>query len=52
MRICKRNGQSVIEYICNGSSDDITLSMTNLVEEIILVVHANGLLDSLAKALR
>lgn len=51
LKACRENKQSVIERVRNGSLDEIALSTTSLVDEIILAMHAHGILDCLEKGL-
>ncbi len=51
LKICKENKQSVIERVRNGSLDEVALSTSNLVDEIILAMHTHGILDCLTRGL-
>lgn len=45
IKICKQNNESVLSQVRNGKLDSISLSQTNLVDEIILTMHENGILS-------
>lgn len=45
IKICKQNNESVLSKIRNGKLDSISLSQTNLVDDIILAMHNNGILS-------
>lgn len=47
LKCCNADKQSVLEQIKNGRIDAITLSSTNLVDDIILSMHTNGILTCL-----
>lgn len=47
LKCCKANKESVLEQVRSGHIDAITLSSTNLVDDIILAMHTNGILDCL-----
>lgn len=51
LRCCKKNRESVLEQIKSGKLDAITLSTTNLVDNIILSMHTQGVLDCLTKGI-
>ena len=51
LRCCKENKTSVLEQVRNGKIDVVALSSTNLVDDIILAMHTNGLLDCLSKGI-
>ncbi len=52
LRLCRNNKQSAIEQVRNGNLDAITLSSSNLVDDIILTMHTNGILDCLEKGIK
>lgn len=52
LRICRNNKQSVIEQVRNGSLDAVALSSSNLVDDIILAMHTNGILDCLQQGIK
>lgn len=47
LKCCKANKESVLRQVKSGNIDAITLSSTNLVDDIILAMHTNGILDCL-----
>ncbi len=47
LKCCKSNKESVLRQVKSGNIDAITLSSTNLVDDIILAMHTNGILDCL-----
>lgn len=47
LKCCKSNKESVLEQIKAGKIDAITLSTTNLVDDIILAMHTNKILGCL-----
>lgn len=47
LKCCKSNKKSVLESIKNGKIDAVSLSSTNLVDDIILAMHTHGILDCL-----
>lgn len=47
LKCCKSNKNSVLESIKNGKIDAVSLSSTNLVDDIILAMHTHGILDCL-----
>lgn len=47
LKCCKSNKDSVLEQVRAGKIDAITLSSTNLVDDIILSMHTNGILNCL-----
>ena len=47
LRICKKNQESVLAQVRNGELDAAILSSTNLVDDIILAMHAHKILDCL-----
>lgn len=51
LRSCRENKASVLEQVRAGKIDAIALSSTNLVDDIILAMHTNGLLDCLGKGI-
>lgn len=51
LRCCKSNKVSVLEQVRAGKIDAITLSSTNLVDDIILAMHTNGILNCLTKGI-
>lgn len=52
LRLCKNNKQSVIEQVRNGRLDAITLSSSNLVDDIILAMHTHGILSCLESGIK
>lgn len=51
LKCCKSNKDSVLEQVRAGKIDAITLSSTNLVDDIILSMHTNGILGCLEKGI-
>lgn len=51
LRCCRENKASVLEQVKAGKIDAIALSATNLVDDIILAMHTNGLLCCLGKGI-
>lgn len=47
LKCCKSNKESDLRQVKSGNIDAITLSSTNLVDDIILAMHTNGILDCL-----
>ena len=47
IRIVKQNKESVIRKVQNGSIDAIALSTSNIVDEIVLSMHKNGMTECL-----
>lgn len=45
IKICKQDNESVLAKIRNGELDSISLSQSNLVDDIILAMHENGILS-------
>lgn len=52
LRCCKNNKESVLEQVKNGKLDAIALSTTNLVDDIILSMHTQGILDCLTQGIQ
>ena len=52
LRICKKNQESVLAQVRNGELDAAILSSTNLVDDIILAMHAHKILDCLAEGIQ
>lgn len=52
IRVCYENKAKVLEQIRSGNLDSIALSTTNLVDEIILAMHTNGILQSLKEGIQ
>lgn len=51
LKCCKNNKESVLEQVKNGRLDAIALSTTNLVDDIILSMHTQGILDCLTQGI-
>ncbi len=51
IRVCKENRESVLEQVRNGKIDAATLSTTNLIDEIILAMHTQGILSTISKSI-
>ena len=51
IRLCKENRDSVLEQVRNGSLDAATLSTSNLIDDIIITMHTNGILSSISKSI-
>lgn len=52
LKCCKSNKESVLEQVRAGKIDAITLSSTNLVDDIILAMHTNGVLNCLSQGIK
>lgn len=50
IRVCKENRESVLEQVRNGSLDAAMLSTSNLIDDIIIAMHTNGILSSISKS--
>lgn len=51
IKICKRNKESVLRKIYEGKFDNVAPSISNLVDDIILTMHKNGILSCLTNKL-
>lgn len=51
IRVCKENRESVLEQVRNGKIDAAMLSTTNLIDEIILTMHTQGILSTISKSI-
>lgn len=51
IRVCKENRESAIEQVRNGNLDAAMLSTTNLIDEIILAMHTEGILSSISQSI-
>lgn len=51
IKICKQNKESVLRKIYKGTFDNVVSSISNLVDDIILSMHKNGILACLANKL-
>ncbi len=51
IKICKENKESILRRIYNGTFDNAVFSISNLVDNIILSMHKNGILGCLANKL-
>ena len=49
IRVCKENKESVLKQVRNGKLDAAMLSTTNLIDEIILAMHTEGILSSISQ---
>lgn len=52
LRCCKNNKESVLEQVKNGKLDAIAISTTNLVDDIILSMHTQGILSCLTQGIQ
>lgn len=52
LKCCKSNKDSVLEQVRAGKIDAITLSSTNLVDDIIFAMHTNGILGCLNQGIK
>lgn len=52
LRCCRSKKASVLEQIRAGRIDAVTLSSTNMVDEIILAMHTNGILRCLERGIK
>lgn len=48
IKACKQNKESVLEKVRKGKLDSAALSVSSLVDEIILSMHTNGILHCLS----
>lgn len=51
IKICKQNKESVLRKIYTGTFDNVVSSISNLVDDIILSMHKNGILACLSNKL-
>lgn len=51
IKLCKENKESVLRKIYTGDFDNVVSSVSNLVDDIILSMHKNGILSCLANKL-
>ncbi len=51
IKICKQNKESILRKIYEGKFDNIAPSISNLVDDIILTMHKNGILSCLTNKL-
>ena len=51
IKLCKENKESVLRKIYTGDFDNVVSSISNLVDDIILSMHKNGILSCLANKL-
>lgn len=51
IRVCKENRESVLEQVRNGKIDAAMLSTTNLIDEIVLTMHTQGILSTISKSI-
>ncbi len=47
LRVCRNDKQSVLEHVRAGKIDAVALSTTNLIDDIIYIMHTNGILACL-----
>lgn len=52
LKCCKSDKESVLEQVRAGKIDAITLSSTNLVDDIIHAMHTNGILNCLSQGIK
>lgn len=52
IKICKQNKDAVLRKIYNGTFDNAVSSISNLVDDIILVMHKNGMIDCLTNIIQ
>lgn len=52
LKVCRSNKESVLEQVRAGKIDAVALSTTNLVDDIIYVMHTNGVLDCLTAGIK
>lgn len=51
IKICKQNKEAVLRKIYEGKFDNVAPSISNLVDDIILTMHKNGILSCLTNKL-
>lgn len=51
IKICKENRESVLEQVRNGNLDAAMLSTSNLIDDIIIAMHTNGILSSISESI-
>ena len=51
IKICRQNKESVLEKVRNGKLDAVSLSTSNLVDEIIVAMHEKGILSCLSESI-
>lgn len=51
IKICKENCESVIAQVRNGRLDAAMLSTSNLIDDIIIAMHTNGILPAISKSI-
>lgn len=51
INLCTQNQKSVINKIKNGNFDNIAMSESNLIDDIILSMYDNGILECLNKGI-
>lgn len=52
LKVCRNNKESVLELVRAGKIDAVALSTTNLVDDIIHVMHTSGILDCLTSGIK
>ena len=52
IKVCKHNQESIIRQITNGTFDNITLSESNLADDIVLSMYEQGILGCLTDNLK
>jgi len=51
LKVCRNDKESVLEKIRAGKIDAVVLSTTNRVDDIIYIMHTNGILSCLESAI-
>lgn len=51
IKICKQNKESILRKIYTGTFDNVVSSISNLVDDIILSMHKNGILSCITNKL-
>ena len=52
IKACKQNKESVLQKVRSGKLDSAALSISNIVDEIILSMHTNGVLHCLSSGIQ
>ena len=52
LKVCRNDKESVLEQVRSGKIDAVALSTTNLVDDIIHVMHTSGVLDCLTSGIQ
>ena len=52
LKVCRNDKESVLELVRAGKIDAVALSTTNLVDDIIHVMHTSGVLDCLTSGIQ